>query len=422
MLLGTFRRQAIVFALLSLAPIVAFCFFVHPTAVGENRSLFEVIYVLPYFLLGAVSYFGLRLNQTRIFYAAVVILLSYLFLGENPISEWFDFKYAMTRGRIMAFGVPLSLLLIFSLKEGALTDWKGLVRFFGVVLVFGLLISLSVFQWNAVKPTLYFQFFSVPGLRIGHLGVLFVFALGGLIAIIKDPHIRTFLIALVASMVPLLFAYNIIPAPNFNYKSHIKLGEAATFSTVGVVLLMALFRLYWQKVYIDELTQIPNRRALDERLHSLGRTYSIAMCDIDFFKKFNDNYGHEEGDNVLRFVGAHFSRQTSGRAFRYGGEEFAVLFPGLGAEEAQIIMEKARRTLAERDFYIRMPSEIRLQKSKKDRGSAERNKKRVHITCSIGIAARSKDCPNPEAVMSAADKALYQAKESGRNKAILART
>ena len=65
--------------------------------------------------------------------------------------------------------------------------------------------------------------------------------------------------------------------------------------------------MYWEKVYIDELTGIPNRRAFDEYLKKLGRKYTIAMMDIDHFKKFNDTYGHSEGDNVLRFVAKHIA-------------------------------------------------------------------------------------------------------------------
>ncbi len=77
----------------------------------------------------------------------------------------------------------------------------------------------------------------------------------------------------------------------------------AAFTVICAILLHAIFTIYWQRVYIDELTDVSNRRALDEKLATLNGEFAIAMMDIDHFKDFNDTYGHDEGDNVLRLVG-----------------------------------------------------------------------------------------------------------------------
>ena len=83
--------------------------------------------------------------------------------------------------------------------------------------------------------------------------------------------------------------------------------------------------------YDDELTGLPARRALNEALTRLRGVYTVAMVDIDHFKRFNDEHGHDVGDQLLRMVGARVGEvRGGGRAFRYGGEEFAVLFPGSG--------------------------------------------------------------------------------------------
>jgi len=79
---------------------------------------------------------------------------------------------------------------------------------------------------------------------------------------------------------------------------------------------------------------LPSRRALIERLPSLGRRYTVAMVDVDHFKNFNDTYGHDAGDQVLRMVASRLGEVSGGgTAFRYGGEEFTILFPGKGGKE-----------------------------------------------------------------------------------------
>ena len=96
---------------------------------------------------------------------------------------------------------------------------------------------------------------------------------------------------------------------------------------VAIAVLQDTFRMAFR----DELTGIPSRRALNERLAALGNRYTIAMLDVDHFKNFNDTYGHDLGDQVLKMVAAHIAGVGGGgKAFRYGGEEFTVLFPGNG--------------------------------------------------------------------------------------------
>lgn len=79
--------------------------------------------------------------------------------------------------------------------------------------------------------------------------------------------------------------------------------------------------------YQDELTSLPGRRALKEYLLKLGSEYTIAMFDIDHFKKFNDTHGHDVGDQVLRMVASKLATVSGrGKSFRYGGEEFTLVF------------------------------------------------------------------------------------------------
>ena len=104
--------------------------------------------------------------------------------------------------------------------------------------------------------------------------------------------------------------------------------------TAGLILVFAVLEHGYDIAYRDELTGLPGRRAFNNVMEQLGGTYAMAMCDVDHFKRFNDTYGHDVGDQVLRMVASKLSQVGGGgRAFRYGGEEFLVVFRGRSATE-----------------------------------------------------------------------------------------
>ncbi|HTB23620.1 MAG TPA: GGDEF domain-containing protein [bacterium] len=184
-------------------------------------------------------------------------------------------------------------------------------------------------------------------------------------------------------------------------------------------LALGLFLLYWQRVYLDELTGVPNRRALDERLGHLSArsVYSLAMVDIDHFKKFNDTYGHAQGDDVLRLVARHLKESTQGRAYRYGGEEFCVLAPELDTDDMESLMDAAREGLAASRFHVRQPPPLRRKSGPKDRGKKGGAGKgaEVQVTVSVGVARCDRKHDSPAKVLKLADEGLYEAKAAGRN-------
>src|SRR3954453_16881383 len=160
----------------------------------------------------------------------------------------------------------------------------------------------------------------------------------------------------------------------------------------GAALAVAVIeRSHWI-AYHDELTGLPGRRAFNEALAGVGRLYSIAVVDVDHFKKFNDTFGHDTGDQVLRNVAGHLARVTGGgKAYRCGGEEFAVLYAGVSLEDATYHAEKLRRTIQDDVFVARGPA--RSTRKRTDRRLpakiAKRRKAAVetNVTVSIGVAA-----------------------------------
>ena len=108
-------------------------------------------------------------------------------------------------------------------------------------------------------------------------------------------------------------------------------GPAATayLATAGLILISSIIENSYFLAYHDELTTLPARRAFNDALLRLEEPYAVAVVDIDHFKNFNDTYGHETGDQVLRMVAGKLAGVTGGgRAYRVGGEEFSILFPG----------------------------------------------------------------------------------------------
>lgn len=157
----------------------------------------------------------------------------------------------------------------------------------------------------------------------------------------------------------------------------------------------------------DALTGLPNHRAFQEKLHSYcqaqaacgvkSSTFSLLMIDVDYFKRYNDTYGHREGDFALKAVAkliASNLRQDD-LAARYGGEEFAAILANVNKYEARAIAERIRLSVAEYVFP------------------------RGRLTISVGIAECPSDGTTPVEVIEKADQALYHAKLTGRNRVVI---
>lgn len=160
----------------------------------------------------------------------------------------------------------------------------------------------------------------------------------------------------------------------------------------------------------DGLTGLYNRRSFDEMLtEEMQRSYrhnrplSLIMGDVDHFKAFNDTYGHQAGDEVLRVVSEALANNVRevDKVFRFGGEEFIILMPDASAEAATAIAERVRLAIAAADVEM---DEHQLG----------------HITISLGVADISGAGDTPEAILKRADEALYKAKDGGRNQVVLA--
>ncbi len=170
--------------------------------------------------------------------------------------------------------------------------------------------------------------------------------------------------------------------------------------------LLSKSKKIFNNIFIDGLTHVFNRRFIDEELpYKISQSMeqfepiSVAMCDIDLFKHVNDTYGHQAGDMVLRFLGKFLKSQLRGDDIvaRYGGEEFLIVLENTPKEKAYKVLERIRDNLSHQEVSI---------------GDG----KKIKITVSIGLSSFPEDGNNLEELIKVADKALYRAKQTGRNK------
>jgi diguanylate cyclase (GGDEF)-like protein len=192
----------------------------------------------------------------------------------------------------------------------------------------------------------------------------------------------------------------------------------ATFlSAGGVILLLATVQESHRLAFRDQLTGLPGRRALEERLIGLGPQYAIAMVDVDHFKKFNDTHGHDVGDQVLKLVAARLGDvDGGGRAYRYGGEEFCVVFPERSLAEARPHLEQLRAAIERYEMAVRGPDRPKDEEAGSKRRADRHAEQTLSVTVSIGAAQPGRKARSPQQVIKAADQALYRAKKAGRNR------
>lgn len=191
-----------------------------------------------------------------------------------------------------------------------------------------------------------------------------------------------------------------------------KLVEELKTAHIGIQQLHENLKEVRQETLMDDLTAIGNRRHFDRSLAKILTGFQtsreptcLIMADIDHFKKFNDKWGHQTGDQVLRLVALAIRNNIKMQdiACRYGGEEFAIILPGVTLDQAKLVAERIRLAVAKRDVVKRSTGE-NLGK----------------ITISGGIAFFNRE-DTAESIIRRADSCLYLAKKSGRNLVITER-
>jgi GGDEF domain-containing protein len=363
----------------------------------------------PFFILLILTALSAAFSRSRIFFSSILL---WLLAG---------LKYAELSGEIESLTLfvlfPVNMTLILSYKE------RGIFTVAGFIRSAFLLMQIALIYFVSVDPEL-----------TGKLSELFLYQpLSGEIAILLaySPLNQPITLILTVSgflLVGLMYWQNSPTARGIVWATTAVLvssdmqlvyAQHAYSMAASILLCVAILRDSYTMAYLDELTSLPQRRALNEQLISLGNHYSIAMLDVDHFKKFNDTHGHDVGDQVLQMVATKIGQvKGGGKAYRYGGEEFTIVFNRRSQSEIVYFLEQVRKSIETYEMVIRQqerPEDEKVDRSKRSRGSFHKAEKKVSVAISIGVAERSIRGETPEDVLKKADGALYKAKKAGRN-------
>jgi diguanylate cyclase (GGDEF)-like protein len=305
--------------------------------------------------------------------------------------------------------LPLNFAIVAGQRERPVVTVPGAVGIVAVVVQPAIVALL----WLAYVPSAIaafgHQFVDLPTLRALALPqpAVLAFAAAGVavvVRVIRSPG--PFEAALVWAVIGCFFA---LALGRVEPRTTLLLAAATLTVVAGVTEASAA------TAYRDGLTGLPARRALDEALEGLRGRYVIAMVDVDHFKRVNDTHGHDVGDQMLRMVASRLRAVGGGgRAYRFGGEEFAVLFAGRSAAWALPHLEKLREGIAAAEFRLREVG--RPKRRPKQARTARSQPQRLSLTVSVGVAESRLPHDSPERVIRAADVALYRAKQEGRNR------
>ena len=369
-----------------------------------------IVRFLPVVVFGVGLALSAFFRRSRLFFALLALTLAQsTFTWVMPLISP---NSAQITANAIAILLPLNLLVLAFLRERGIISPAGRRR-----------LAMVALQVMAVA------ILSMPGLAqiAVQLKRAFIPPVFSDWSGLSQPALLAFILAIAVITVMLVRRYKAVESSLLwsVVAAFIAMREAGTsqldgvyFAAGGLALIVALIETSYAMAYLDELTQLPSRRAMNEALLKLGESYSIAMLDVDHFKKFNDSYGHESGDQALRLVASRLAHITGGgKAYRYGGEEFAIVFPNKPSEEVFVYLDRMRRVIEQSVFTVRGTDRRKKGKSGIGRGS----KKQTNVTVSIGLASTNGDRLTPTEVLRMADQALYKAKAKGRNCTITAK-
>lgn len=361
--------------------------------VAQQEKIPSFLFTLTPFIFYSITlliiWVSWRFNRNRfIFIVSPLILLSLGF-------EYLSAKHASSLFTYSSLVFPIHLLLFSAFKE------RGLFSIWGILKIVFMALEIALVLYFIYYPQIFMKeffdlklfassFYPLKDVVIAG-GIFVIFVLSAMVLFNRYVVYNTSFLVIALSF---YIGFYYLKTPN---------ALEISFLTISIIVFVLLIRESYRLAFYDELTQLPGRRALVEDMAKLGMKYSLAMIDIDFFKKFNDTYGHDTGDEVLKMVAVKLADVSGGgKAYRYGGEEFVVLFPSVDVDSAYGSTDVLRNIISKTPFMVRN----------------KKTTKKIFINISAGIVQNSSKDKDPFAVMKRADNALYKAKKAGRNQVV----
>ncbi|MEZ8702905.1 GGDEF domain-containing protein [Vibrio cyclitrophicus] len=368
---------------------------------------------LPYILLSVAVLLCHTFRQGRMAMVSSTMLVAYLIIQvrlQTPLNT----GTTLLELSLLATLLPVTCLLVYAFPDNGVNS-KSMFLYALVVVLFMVWAQLIVSHFHAGGFESWSEgiLFTVRDFsKLPFVLVLYSLCLLGLTAILVLVYNRSIDVVVYSAILLASFTFTFF---DVQYIS------STMFSLSGTLIIIYVMSASHDMAFNDQLTNIPGRHALEVDMKHLGRKYSMAMVDIDHFKTFNDTYGHDIGDDVLKLV-ARLITETGGgaRAYRYGGEEFTIIFKGKYADQVKADLQALISDIQNYDMIIRNTHERPddHEVGMKKRGQSSNPTEVVNVTVSIGVSD-STTTKHPEEVLKLADNALYKAKETGRNKLIV---
>ncbi|MDN4503293.1 GGDEF domain-containing protein [Alteromonadaceae bacterium BrNp21-10] len=358
---------------------------------------------LPHGLLTASALLAMQFGHSRLCIASILLLIS-LMLPWIPI-EWLISQ--VVQDSMPSLLMVTMITLLWDRDRGLMLSGVA-ISIAVVALSLGLFVvaSLLLNQYTSVLITFLpaaMQNLNLTPMPILPLLMTIMILFTGVVRLFIQPSNRHSALLFTALMLISISLY-------FNRQFPL-----LVYSIIAIAFFVMILLDGYNMAFKDELTGIDGRRALMQFVSTLGKKYAVVMGDVDKFKNFNDKYGHDVGDQVLKMVATCMNNVGGGgRAFRYGGEEFTLVFPNKTAKQALIYVEEVRAAIESRGFQIRKPGRAKGKPEQRS-GKTKETMTNVFVTSSFGIAERNEANNEFTKVMKASDNALYKAKSAGRN-------
>ncbi|HDT11837.1 MAG TPA: GGDEF domain-containing protein, partial [bacterium] len=311
-------------------------------------SIPAFIPVFPLIVLSIGIIIGIKIKSSQLVHSLI-----FLALAERAAYYVLSYGSSLTGKEesvihAVAFLIPVNLVYLSLSKERGFINKEGRRRLSQLLIQVLIVYVISCYPQIGLSIYLKHTFFDWGWTDMFHLAqpALTAFILGSIFLFLRSLFTRSavdigFFWGLVSSFIGLGLYYS---------------GRMSSFflTVTGLIIVISISESSFGRAYQDELTGLPARRAFNEAISKLGGKYTIAMVDIDHFKRFNDRYGHQTGDQVLRMIASHLRNVSGGgRAFRYGGEEFVLIFPGMSRRETRSHLENLREEIQNSGFMLR---------------------------------------------------------------------
>jgi len=365
--------------------------------------------IYPIIVIGAGVLIGLFFKRTWLMLVILVLAIAdralLYFAGNTAVT--------MEEGRLIynaiSFLLPINLCFFAFMKRRGDIKWQS-IWFLGAILLQGCGVAF-IYQYKSLGFGAFLEYSSIKWALLEHLPLsqLALFSFGIAFVYYLFLYIRTH------GVIERSFCWALISIFYALALSRIGPVSSIYFSTAGLILVISVIENIYVEGFQDEVTDLPTGKSMHGILSQLDRGYTVALIEVDNFERLKDNHGRRVSKQVLRSVGSKLTSVTGGgKPFRYRGEVFAIVFPGMFLQDMLPRIEELRQTIKKLGPILQSQKSPGKKLKKLKRIEILANK--IPVTVSIGVAERSDADMSPQQAIQKAEEALGIAKKEGHDR------